>query len=281
MLMEISLITPVYNAAIYLPALIESVEKQDFTDYEWIICDDGSCDDSWSILRKAASTNDRIRLIGQENSGVSSARNACLRQISGKYLMFADADDTLEPGCLSALFRQMEESSSDLCIYGWYIHQKDKLFSYVFEKKETEATNEKLYQMILEDPYLCGGGYPWNKIWRVSSITENGSIPGFRENLSHYEDKLWTLERLDQIGDPSISWLNRPLYNYYLRGESLSHSMSAEKFIKLGEETIDSLDAIIEYVRHYHPRAFASAEMLRNDRIREIASVLCEAGITI
>ncbi|MDD6380429.1 MAG: glycosyltransferase [Lachnospiraceae bacterium] len=279
--MEISIVTPVYNAAEYLLQAIESVKRQGFTDYEWIICDDGSTDGSSEILEQAASENEHIRLITQPNGGVSKARNNCLRHVSGKYLMFLDSDDVFGDDCLQILYNQMESQQADLCIYGWYIHKGDELYSYFFEKRETECSAEDRYQMILTDPFLCGGGYPWNKIWRTSAIEKNGQIPYFREDLKHYEDKLWTLERLDDMKNPRVIYYNEPLYHYYMRSESLSHSMSADGFMKLAENTIDSLDAITEYINKSHPDAVATAITLRNSKLQEIISVLREAGISI
>lgn len=279
--MEISIVTPVYNAAEYLLQTIESVKRQGFTDYEWIICDDGSTDGSSEILEKAASENEHIRLITQPNGGVSKARNNCLRHVSGKYLMFLDSDDVFGDDCLQILYNQMESQQADLCIYGWYIHKGDELYSYFFEKRETECSACDRYQMILTDPFLCGGGYPWNKIWRTSAIEKNGQIPYFREDLKHYEDKLWTLERLDGMKNPRVIYYNEPLYHYYMRSESLSHSMSADGFMKLAENTIDSLDAITEYINKSHPGAVATAIALRNSKLQEIISVLREAGISI
>lgn len=279
--MEISIITPVYNAEQYLPKAIESVNKQSFSDYEWLICDDGSTDGSAELLHKAAENNPRIHVFTQENSGVSKARNTCLGHVSGKYLMFLDADDELADNCLEILHDQMEAERADLCIYGWYIHKDDKLYSYFFESRETDSSAEDRYQMILTDPFLCGGGYPWNKIWKVSSIQKNGQIPRFREDLHHYEDKLWTLELLDILKDPRVIFFNEPLYHYYMRMESLSHSMSPDGFMKLADNTMDSLDAITDYVRENHPGAAASAINMRRSKLQEIISVLREAGISV
>ena len=82
--MEISIVTPVYNAAEYLPQAIESVKRQGFDDYEWIVCDDGSTDGSAQLLADAASANPHIRVLSQPNSGVSKARSTCLEKVDRK-----------------------------------------------------------------------------------------------------------------------------------------------------------------------------------------------------
>lgn len=275
--MEISIVTPAYNAAKYLEQTIASVNSQSFDSYEWLICDDGSTDETSDILRKAATENPHIRVFTQSNKGVSSARNHCLTEVHGKYLMFLDADDALGDGCLRILWNQMEATHPDICFYGWYIHKGNDLYSYFFENREIFSSTEDRYQMILTDPYLCGGGYPWNKIWRVSSITEKaGSIPLFNTQLRHYEDKLWTLQLLDLMDSPRVYFYNEPLYHYYMREESLSHALTPEGFSHLADDTIASLDQITDYVSKHHPGAASTAAKLRQSKLQEIISIIRE-----
>ena len=268
---EISIITPAYNAGSYLTNTITSVSSQRFSSYEWLICDDGSTDDSVEILSQAAASNPNIHVFTQKNHGVSAARNTCLRHVNGSYLMFLDADDALETDCLNKLHEKINATNSALCIYGWFIHQGEELYSYVFEDKELNASPEERYEMILKDPYLCGGGYPWNKIWRVDSL---GKIPFFDENLHHYEDKLWTLQSLDLLSSPTITFINEPLYHYYMRDESLSHSMSASKYSRLAEYTLDSLEVLRAYIEKAHPQAIKTCDELVQARLTEIKDTL-------
>ena len=241
--------------------------SQRFSSYEWLICDDGSTDDSGEILTQADASNPNIHVFTQENHGVSAARNTCLRHVSGRYLMFLDADDALGSDCLSRLHEKMSSTGADFCIYGWYIHQGDNLFSYVFEEQEMRASFEELYGMILKDPYLCGGGYPWNKLWRTDSFEE---LPLFDENLRHYEDKLWTLQCLDLLKSPSVAFLNEPLYHYFLRESSLSHSMTPAAYMALAGYTLDSLEAIRAYIKKAHPQASSACDELIQKKLTEI-----------
>ncbi|MGN0270053.1 MAG: glycosyltransferase family 2 protein [Candidatus Weimeria sp.] len=119
-----------------MKSTIASVTSQRFSSYEWLICDDGSTDDSGEILTQADASNPNIHVFTQENHGVSAARNTCLRHVSGRYLMFLDADDALGSDCLSRLHEKMSSTGADFCIYGWYIHQGDNLFSYHLRRSE-------------------------------------------------------------------------------------------------------------------------------------------------
>ena len=256
---EISIVTPVYNAYRYLTNMITSVNSQGFSSYEWLICDDGSTDDSLELLKRAAANNPRIHIFTQENSGVAVARNTCLKHVSGKYLMFLDSDDALAENALHTLYDQMAASDADICIYAWYIHQFDDLFSYIFEKRETESTAEDRYRMILTDAYLCGGGYPWNKIWKVSAIEKNGAVPGFDAGISYMEDKLWTLERLDDMKKQRVIFYNEPLYNYYIRPDSLSHFNGLQDFNRKSENITQALQFMLDYIRENHPSVYPDA----------------------
>lgn len=97
---QVSVIMSVYNAQSeeILRTAIESICSQTFLDFEFIICDDGSTDDTWEKLQKIAATDSRIQLIhNKENRKAGYARNCCIRQASGKYIAVMDADDISDP----------------------------------------------------------------------------------------------------------------------------------------------------------------------------------------
>lgn len=112
----ISIIVPVYNAAPFLEKCIKSLLAQSYTDYEIILINDGSTDDSLIICKKYASDNSQIRVFSQENKGVSAARNFGISQAKGKLISFVDADDWVEPKYLKVLIQAQEKNNSDLTI---------------------------------------------------------------------------------------------------------------------------------------------------------------------
>ena len=101
--MTISIVIPVYNTETYLPACLDSILSQDFTDFEVLLVDDGSKDGSGAICDAYAGKDRRVRVFHQENGGVSSARNLALEQAGGDWICFIDSDDRLVPGGLQAL----------------------------------------------------------------------------------------------------------------------------------------------------------------------------------
>jgi len=107
---RVSIITPCYNAARYVGEMIESVQQQTFTDWEHIVVDDGSTDESARVVRRYSAGSERLTLIQQENQGVSAARNAGVRTSDpeSEYLLFVDADDVLMPTMLERLVEYLD-----------------------------------------------------------------------------------------------------------------------------------------------------------------------------
>lgn len=104
---QISVIVPVYNAGSQLDRCIKSILCQSFVDFELLLIDDGSSDDSASICDVYASKDHRVRVFHQDNAGVSAARNFGLKEIRGKYLAFVDADDYVSPRYLADLYADL------------------------------------------------------------------------------------------------------------------------------------------------------------------------------
>jgi glycosyltransferase involved in cell wall biosynthesis len=112
--MKISIITPCYNAEPYIARTIQSVQNQTITDWEMIIVDDGSNDNSADIIKDFASKDARIKLFQKENGGSASARNMGLALAQGEFIQFLDADDTIEPTKIERQITLMEQELLDV-----------------------------------------------------------------------------------------------------------------------------------------------------------------------
>jgi glycosyltransferase involved in cell wall biosynthesis len=114
---KVSVVIPAYNAMAYLPETVESVLKQTFTDFEVLIIDDGSSD---HIVQWASQVTDRrVKLISQENQGVSAARNTGIAHAKGEYVAFLDADDLWEPTKLEKQVHCLENNPAAGLVYTW------------------------------------------------------------------------------------------------------------------------------------------------------------------
>ncbi len=250
---EISIVIPVYNAGNYLDRCLQSIVSQTFRSIEIILVDDGSTDESLQICQEYASRDPRFQVVHQSNQGPSSARNAALDRVKGKYVCFVDADDCFSSNdSLKDLYTILEETEADLCIYSWNRIEPDgEVRAHFFAEDEMADNAKALVKTLLKGNYRAGGGNPWNKIWRVSSIMENGKIHSFPPEIKVYEDMLWTIQAITKI--EKIVFLNKPLYNYYILNTSISrggHSLERGlKYLKGAEKVLSYVDAFCDYAK--------------------------------
>lgn len=117
--MKISIITPCYNASPYITRTIQSVQNQTLTDWEMIVIDDGSTDNSAEIVKTLAKEDPRIKLFQKENGGSASARNLALSIAQGEYIQFLDSDDTIDCEKIKRQITLMERDNLDISYSDW------------------------------------------------------------------------------------------------------------------------------------------------------------------
>lgn len=176
---SISIIVPVYNVAPYLTQCIESILNQNFKNYEVILVNDGSTDSSGSICNEYARKYPQIKVKHSLNEGAGPARNKGIEMATGKYIMFIDPDDWIEPNLLEEMYELMETHQSDLLLWSLqamiYTQQGEFLRKSVIQAKDLNlVTKEQCEQSFIEifqwnDLLL---GVPWNKLYRTALITK-------------------------------------------------------------------------------------------------------------
>lgn len=121
-LTRVSVVIPCYNTEVYIAQAIRSVLNQAQCDFEIVVVNDGSTDSSAEIVQQFTSADHRVRLVEQENQGLSAARNTGFRESKGEYIHFLDADDELLPGALSSLTRCLDENKEyAVAVGGWQL----------------------------------------------------------------------------------------------------------------------------------------------------------------
>ncbi len=177
--MLISIIVPVYNVASYLKQCIDSILSQDFKEYEVLLIDDGSTDESGKICDAYAKVHDHIKVIHSKNEGAGPARNKGIEIATGKYIMFIDPDDWMEPHLLVDMYNQMEKGKADLLIWSLqakiYNSNNELLTTKPIIAPELKLTTKKqceqeFINIAMWDDLLLG--VPWNKLYRLSLINE-------------------------------------------------------------------------------------------------------------
>lgn len=144
----LSIIMPVYNGEQYLNYSIQSVLNQTYKDYELILVDDGSTDHSLEICEKYQSKDERIRVISQENKGISGARNAGIDIATGKYITFMDNDDVIQPEMYEIMLKYMVSDGLDLIMCGAVRTENYNFLNVVDQYEICKLTKRDLYERI-------------------------------------------------------------------------------------------------------------------------------------
>ena len=249
----ISIIIPVYNAENYLKKCLDSILEQSFQDFEVILVNDGSKDNSGEICQIYAGKDPRIHYIFQENQGVSSARNAGLDAAGGETVYFADSDDWLEKDALSLLLGGYLKYNADLVVADMsFIRKGKKRLVRIFDK--TFTTDSK--QWISNYQRACIGygynpnpggskksaglGSMGNKLYRKEIIDDNN----LRFDLyvkGIYEDNLFVINFLQHCN--IVSYFAESIYNYRMVEGSNSRGFK--------ENTLDINDRIFEKIKEF------------------------------
>jgi CDP-glycerol glycerophosphotransferase len=204
---RLSVIVPVYNVEDYLEECLDSVVAQTFTDYECVMVDDGSTDESAAIAERYAARDQRFRLVSQENGGLSKARNTGIDHSSGELLVFLDSDDVLPANAYELLVGALDESGSDFATGNVYRLTRFALTQARYVAKAFEETRLKTHVTKLRP--LLADRTAWNKVFRRSFWDEHGFR--FPEGRT-YEDTPITIpahflaRSVDVIADPVYYW---------------------------------------------------------------------------
>lgn len=200
-----SVVVPVYNAQNSLKRCVDSWLAQTRADLEVILVDDGSRDGSGRICEEYAQQDKRIRVIRQENAGVSAARNAGIGAAEGEYLLFTDSDDYVEEVYLERMSRVQEETGADLVLCGYH-----HLYDGADIRKIPECAgvydgprHPEEFLRLYEQGFL---NMPWNKLYKRELAGR------FDPSLSLGEDLLFNLEYLRKCR--TVAVLAEPLCCY-------------------------------------------------------------------
>lgn len=224
----ISIIVPVYNVDFYLKRCVDSLISQDYGNYEIILVDDGSTDTSPLICDEYEKKYDNIRVIHQENKGLSEARNIGIQCAIGDWLMFVDSDDYVESNFCSTAIDYSLRYNADICVFG---------FNKVFENQEFINFNDFQTNGLLskEDSFFMltkesVGNYAWNKIYKKYLFDEI-LYPVNRK----WED-IGTTWKLFEKAENICFCSNMILYHYFQRNSSIINTISRQGYIDIFEQ---------------------------------------------
>lgn len=201
---KISVIVPVYKAEHYLARCVDTLLAQTFDDFEVILVDDGSPDNSGAICDEYALKDKRVRVIHQPNAGVSMARQKGLDNARGEYVIHADPDDWVEPDMLKELYAKAKEEDADMVICDFYGHYGGKV---VYERQQPSSLD---HNTVLCDMFKHLLGSCWNKLVRRVCFLKFDIH--FSEGVSFCEDLLINSTLLRH--NIKVAYLPNAFYHY-------------------------------------------------------------------
>lgn len=237
--MKLSIIVPIYNVAAYLRKCVDSMLVQDISDYEIILVDDGSTDDSGAIadeiVKEAIGNSPTLRVIHQSNAGLSAARNTGIAAATGDYILFVDSDDYLQPNVLGALMEQVERDNLDVLRFRY---QNVRENGEVFVPHEGMKTDYNNYSSEPTDGLTFLNDRMWVQCYVVQFLVKTDIV---RQELFtpgiYFEDTDWTprmLLRAKRVGS-----IDLVVYNYLWREGSIT--LSQKDITKMRKQLHDKL----------------------------------------
>lgn len=233
----VSVIMPAYNAEKWIEDAIVGVLVQTYQNFELIVINDGSTDDTEAICKRLMQRDKRIRLFSQENKGLCSARNQGLQLSRGDYFIIIDSDDLLEPTALEKLVKVAEGKGAEIVIAGYWV--------------EEQRTNKKALRSAgVNFDFVPGGSIntqeveklilsytiapTWNKLYAIRFTQKR-----FDTSLAINEDVLFSLETIKAA--TRVAVIAEPTYHYILQN---SNSLSS----RFHPELPHSLDKIVSVI---------------------------------
>lgn len=231
----LSIIVPVYNVESYLDKCLLSIFSSIFTDYEVIIINDGTKDNSEKIINKYVEKyKEKITYISKDNTGLSDTRNLGMNIAKGKYITFVDSDDYIESNMYELMINKAKERDFDI------VASDVKL---VYENSNINKKVSSCYENDLFDKEdikkSMTNQYPvvWNKIYKKSLLEGITFSKGV-----WYEDMEFVLKLYPRI--KSIGVVKEPLYNYLQRGSSITYTYNDKLY-----DIIKNMDTVIDYYK--------------------------------
>lgn len=247
----VSVILPVYNGERNIGLILHSMLNQVYKDWELIIVDDGSKDETGRICQQFKEKDNRINYFYKDNGGVSSARNFGLNKAKGDWIVFIDADDDVSDRYLFDLVSNIKPK--ELIIQGYKKIEKNKHFNIDFGSFSNITEKESLF-----DKYnILEKGYPWNKIFDNNLIKETNLR--FNENLSYSEDLVFLLQYL--VYADSVSFISGTNYIY-----DTTNSVNSLKLYSYNKEyeLLQQLTSIIPllYKKNFSPYIYEKISLV-------------------
>ena len=224
----ISIIVPIYNVENYLRQCLDSILNQTYQNFECLLINDGSPDNSADICREYVSKDSRFRYFEKENGGVSSARNLGIERSKGQYITFIDSDDWVESDYLEVLYRALIDEKADIAIstYKQFNMTDNCYYTHVWEQDYYEKiwTSQELIIVLPNiENYDSSYTVSWGKLFKSSLFDQIK----FNEQRRFGEDFECSFKLY--LSMKSCLYIHKALYNYRVHSESMVGTVRTER----------------------------------------------------
>ena len=251
--MKYSVIIPCYNTGLKVEKTVMSILSSGLSDFEILLIDDGSLDDTPALCDCLAAEHNSIRAIHQPNAGVSAARNRGIEEATGEYIWFFDSDDLVDAGSMTRAVQIINEQKPDMLMFGmsfdYYAGKRMyQRLEFYYDKEQLMAPNQiqeaflELYHNNMLTP--C-----WNKLFHRKMLLEHGVL--FHPDLFVMEDFLFSLEAIQYCRTVYI--LPEAIYHYN-QGSILGDNHAAQR--------VNRITDLTAYVRNFEPVLSTHPEIL-------------------
>ena len=227
----ISIVIPIYNAEKYLEECLNSIKNQTYKNFEVIMVNDGSKDESETICKRFLEYDARFRYFTKENGGVSSARNLGLDNVKGDFITFIDSDDWIAENHLELLINSIKKTNSDIVVscYKEFDNNIDTYYTIVYTKQEKNLLN---FEKMNRDDFLT----IFPKLMSINVCFNNAVAKLFRKELVNnlrFDTSIKYGEDLDfyfslYLNVESISYVDELTYVYRIHGDSTTSNFNQE-----------------------------------------------------
>lgn len=206
----VSVVIPAYNAENTLQQILDCVLHQTWKNLQVVLVDDGSKDGTLKLARSIARQDARLTVVDGGEKGVSASRNTALSLCRGKYIRFADADDTMPSDSIEKMVRRAEADGSDLVIGGYDQYFGEKHTFHNLAGRDDSVPCDEMMDHLCSHANSYFYGVLWNKLF----VREKAEAAGcrFRENLTWGEDFAFVMDYLGTVG--RVSFMKDSLYDY-------------------------------------------------------------------
>lgn len=237
---EVSMIVPVYQVEKYIGQCIESVLNQTFQDFELILIDDGSKDNSGRICDLYAAKDERIRVIHTENRGAAAARNTGLDQASGKYITFLDGDDYLAENMIARLHQVIDDSAYDMVVCDFLNLLPNENDNFIVHLKERTVNGREVLEHLKNEKSYGVWTVVWNKIY-TREILKNLRFP----NGKYFEDEFFSNQLY--LNSNQIHVISDVLCYHRVLASSTMNTQKTENYLDLLDALQERLEIYMQY----------------------------------